>query len=533
MRRDLKAAVDGHTDIATDVCIVGAGTAGLLLAQRLESQGIQCVLLEGGDETSTSPQAAGHQCEQRGAHYLGAEAGRSFGIGGTSVLWGGQMLPLTPWEMMQRAGGQFDAWPISYDEVVGWIPEVERALGLDEGAFDVGLQAERARRYFPLLSSFGSDFELALSTWLPFGKRNFGHSFSDMLDYSASVLLWINAPVVDLVRSPEGNRVSAVVAQASNGARLQVRARLFVLCAGALESTRLLLEYDAATGGAITQAGAPLGQYFQDHLSVTCGHLTGKDRRKYNLAVAPVFVNGLMRSPRLVLSESAQRRLGSTSAFAHFTFKTNGDSGFDMVRTLLRRYQGERQLPAISTHQLLCAARDVSALAYWKLLRRRLWIPNEAELLLQIDIEQHPNPRSRITLSGERDALGRRRLALDWQITPVDVQFVKEVARTMAAAWEKSPLNRFADIHLAPTEALDRFESLYDVYHPTGALRMGDSARNSVVDGNLRVWAAENLYASTTAVFPSAGCANPGLTHLSLTARLAAHLANIVRNDGA
>lgn len=75
----------------------------------------------------------------------------------------------------------------------------------------------------------------------------------------------------------------------------------------------------------------------------------------------------------------------------------------------------------------------------------------------------------------------------------------------------------------------DDFETQYDVYHPTGSLRMGSQPANSVTDANLRVWGLENCYVSSTAVFPSAGSANPGLMHLALTARLAEHLASRIR----
>jgi choline dehydrogenase-like flavoprotein len=94
-----------------------------------------------------------------------------------------------------------------------------------------------------------------------------------------------------------------------------------------------------------------------------------------------------------------------------------------------------------------------------------------------------------------------------------------------AAAWQDSPLRAAADLHLTLPQDSNSLDSLYDVYHPTGTLRMGSAPGNSVVDADLRLWGVENCYVTTTAVFPSAGSANPGLTHLALTARLADRLA--------
>lgn len=135
-----------------------------------------------------------------------------------------------------------------------------------------------------------------------------------------------------------------------------------------------------------------------------------------------------------------------------------------------------------------------------------------------------PNWGSRLSLADDRDNLGRKRLVIEWQIKPDDIRVIRTVAERVLAAWNASSLVNAATLRLTLPEAFDDFASLYDVYHPTGTLRMGSTAMNSVVDRHLRVWALENAYISSTAVFPAAGSANPGLTHLALTARLAEHL---------
>jgi choline dehydrogenase-like flavoprotein len=234
-----------------------------------------------------------------------------------------------------------------------------------------------------------------------------------------------------------------------------------------------------------------------------------------------------MRTPRLELSRRAQEDRRLNSAFAHFTFTTQGNTGFDMVRSVLRRRQGEQLAVQLSLPLLARAAADVSSMAFWRFVRRRLWIPRGAELLLQVDIEQSPNPNSRLWLADERDEFDRKRLVIEWQITPADVRVIREVAALAENAWQRAGLTDAARLELTLPKDLDSFESLYDVYHPTGPIRMGRTRVDSVVDRNLRLWAAENVYVTTTAVFPSAGSANPGFTHLALTSRLAQHLAQI------
>jgi len=283
----------------------------------------------------------------------------------------------------------------------------------------------------------------------------------------------VDAAVVRLDATPEGDRIVSVEARSPTGRALVVRPEVLVVCAGALESTRLMLEFDEYSEGSLTNAGAPLGRYFSDHLSVTCGRFDCHDWRRYNLETAPVFEKGVMRSPRLELSSDAQERLGVTSAFAHFTFVTDGDTGFDVVRNLLRKRQGEQQGLGLSPRRLGRVVNDVSAMTYWRGVHQRLWIPRRADLLLQVDIEQIPNRDSRLSLSDELDALGRRCLLIDWRISAEDTRVVQAVADRTIKAWESSDLRDVAQLHLTLPKQFDNFETLYDVYHPTGTLRDG------------------------------------------------------------
>ena len=528
MIKDLKLSDPDSIEIQTQVCIIGAGTGGIFLAQRLRKSGLQVVVLEAGDELAKPPEAVGQRCVQEGIRYRGAESGRRFGLGGTSTLWGGQLIPLMPSDMEARPAVGFDPWPIAYSEVAAHFHKVKTQLGLP--SHDMAESGDVSLGRFPFLSRLDGDFQLRLSEWLPFRTRNFSKAFSEKLKTDNGLEVWLNAAVVGLTHLPniDTHRIAAVKARSANGKTLEVRADAVVVCAGALESTRLLLALDESSGGLISRQGAPLGRYFSDHLSVTCGRFECHDWRRYNLETAPIFANGVMRTPRLELTGAAQERLAVSSAFAHFTFVTDGETGFDVVRNFLRKRQGEQRGLGLSPAVMGRVLNDVTAMAYWRSIHRRLWIPRKAELLLQVDIEQTANWDSRLSLADDRDELGRKRLAIDWRITPEDARVIRTVAERAVKAWRNLPLRDVAQLRLTLPDGFESFDSLYDVYHPTGTLRMGSSPRGSVVDANLRVWAFDNCYVSSTAVFPSAGSANPGLTHLALTARLAEHLLGVL-----
>ena len=533
MIKDLKL-VDSSIECDAQVCIIGAGTSGIFLARQLRKLGLQVVMLEAGDSVARKSEEIDQHCLQRGMTYNGAESGRSFGLGGTSALWGGQMIPLVPSDFEARLESGFEAWPISYSEVAAYFPFVRQELGLyDESALIDTKTDSILQKKFPLLTGLSDDFDLRLSEWLPFKTRNFSVAFADTLKHDDGLMVWINAVVIGIHRSPSAidPRIETITAQSSNGRNLLVHPSTVVICAGALESTRLLLEYDEATEGSITHSGAPLGRYFSDHLSMTCGRFVCRDWLRYNMAVAPIFEWGVMRTPRLELTRRVQKHQCLPSAFAHFTFVTHGDTGFDVVRSILRKRQGEQHSLNFSPSLLGRVVSDVSAMTFWRGVYKRLWLPRQADLLLQVDIEQTPNPDSRIYLSDVYDSYKRKRIVIDWKIKEDDLLAIRKVAELSVASWKNSSLSEIADLHNTLPDQLDSFSSLYDVYHPTGSLRMGTSAANSVVDNNLCLWALKNCYASTTVVFPSAGSANPGMTHLALTSRLAEHIAKAFGNS--
>ena len=61
--------------------------------------------------------------------------------------------------------------------------------------------------------------------------------------------------------------------------------------------------------------------------------------------------------------------------------------------------------------------------------------------------------------------------------------------------------------------------------HMMGTTRMGYNPDTSVTDAQGRVHGVENLYVAGSSLFPAVGAANPTLTIVALSLRLANHLA--------
>ena len=67
-----------------------------------------------------------------------------------------------------------------------------------------------------------------------------------------------------------------------------------------------------------------------------------------------------------------------------------------------------------------------------------------------------------------------------------------------------------------------------DASHHMGTTRMASRPEEGVVDADLRLFGAENVYLAGGSVFPSSGCANPTFTLVALSIRLAEHLRGVL-----
>jgi choline dehydrogenase-like flavoprotein len=134
--------------------------------------------------------------------------------------------------------------------------------------------------------------------------------------------------------------------------------------------------------------------------------------------------------------------------------------------------------------------------------------------------EQPPTASSRVTLSPERDALGMQRLVLDWQIDESVYHGIERLQEMLARRLEETGIGR-----LEPTGGRPSFT---DASHHMGTARMSQHPRDGVVDTDCKVHGISNLYVASSAVFPSAGHANPTWTIVALALRLAHHLKSAV-----
>jgi choline dehydrogenase-like flavoprotein len=510
-RIDLAAADGSPLELAADICIVGAGAAGALLARISADRGRSIVVLEAGPVVCASPSDVGFDASFTSSPYAGATRGRFFGLGGSTSHWGGLLAPHTALDFLPPSGNTSDeldaAWKHVVEVVTNESAAVLALLGWRFGA--ARFSHDGMRLPTGVRDCFATSFTTFSSLYLPFRLKNLAWLLSQprVTERRCHVVHHAVASTWQLERAADGKaRIAAVEAVSTNGRRVTVRANHFVIAAGALESTRILLEINQAGGHSVLPSSAAVGCYLGDHLSVPIADVVTADRPLVVKAAAPRFTGAWMWGARIVERE---RPTDASRAFLHYIFEITS-SGFMLAKEVLQSFQRGR-LPAIGWHDGLRGAAGLYGLIHSRLIRSELHIPHGTPIRLQLDLEQCRTRNNCVRLADDTDRYGRRKLVIDWAIRDTDRTQIVATASRILGKWPVGPGIPRLERRSLETKGLKP----HDAYHPVGTCRMGTDPE-AVVEHDLRVAGTSNLWVASTAVLPSAGTANPTFTLLCL-----------------
>src|SRR6185503_17470803 len=241
---------------SAEVCVVGAGPAGITAALALGSAGRAVVLLESGQLRASHPIQELNDGDHEGAPYDGLVRTRQRQVGGTANIWnvpvdgelGAKYVPLSPRDLAD--------WPIDWAELEPHYREAQTVCGL--GPFEYGAEYW-TREIGPPFRLDGTG--LTSGVYQFGGARQFTHVLVERLTRTDTVTLVPSTTVVALDVDRRARRVRGVRAVSGNGDRLDVPARAVVLACGAVENARLLL-----LAGLSGEERSPwLGQGFMEH----------------------------------------------------------------------------------------------------------------------------------------------------------------------------------------------------------------------------------------------------------------------------
>lgn len=305
MEIDLDLAEARSEPFRSRVCVVGAGVAGLVLAHRLSRQGIDVALLEAGGHTlEARSQSLFTSAQLAGLQHLGSHEGRFRVFGGSSTQWGGQILPMHV-EREERP------WPLSAATLEPFYAEAQRLLGVDELSFDAEAFFAATGGTSPSLLATLPEIDVRYSKWAPFARRNLATTIGRDLVTSTNkangvVTLFLHANVTEVLLAAKGDRAEAVLARNYADATFRFEAEHFVVAAGTIETSRLLLASRSIQPQGIGNSHDQVGRYFHDHLSLVVASPMGEARAQLLRWLAPYIFDGTVHTAKLEASPALQ-----------------------------------------------------------------------------------------------------------------------------------------------------------------------------------------------------------------------------------
>ncbi len=548
----MRIGVEQAQQGAYDLCIAGAGPAGIILA--LEYQKLRpndrVLLIEYGDGNGGSHNHLDDSIRimQTTNHHLPYECTNK-GLGGSSATWGGRCVMYDEIDFMRRQilDGQC-TWNISlFHECREYANRAAEYFECGDGRFSLNDIPSFAGSRIAENFRSGDVSDTTIERWsMP---TRFGRRYRTQINSSNAIHLLTGWEAYSFEMSPANGSVSKLgIRDFSRARNEKITARKIVLATGAQETTRLLLKNRQV----FQKRGAPpaaLGKYYQGHISgkiasvrfygdpkkTDYGFLraTGDTciRRRFqfpaqvlldndllNIAIwldnplyfDPSHHNGAMSFMYLAMITPGLREKLAPPAIRHSVTRGKVIGIPQHVRNLVRDFPKSFILPAMTFYGRYCMQRKLPGVF--------LYSPKN-EYALHFHGEQTPVLENRMELAEDGDTL-----KIHYKYVDQDVDSAIRCHELLDRWLRKCNCGELK--YWFPKKEMPAAirDGSMDGLHQVGTTRIADNADDGVVDRNLKVWGTSNLYICSSSVFPTSGQANPTFLLGAFAVRLANHL---------
>lgn len=526
--------IDSSEPLEFDLCIIGAGAAGITIALETAPSGARIAVLEAGGFRYGRRTQALLDGDVIGQAYPPLTATRLAAFGGSTRLWAGWCRPLDEIDFETREWVPESGWPFGRETLVPFYRRAHELCGLADFEYDPAVwesrgKGERLRFHAPDVTT--SMFHV--------NPVNFGKFHGDDLRKATNVRVFLHAIVDRLRLDDTAGSIDKVAVRTLTGRRLTVRARTFVLAAAGIENARILMLSGDCPERAIGNRHGLVGRFFSDHAFVQPGEYIAARPWPSLQFYFPTSARKLMPSGRRGVARGASVR-----------------AAFSLSRTTLEREQLLNSAfhfrPAYEAHAVYSTPEVRAFLEFWDPLRGR---GNPAHALAELRRASRAPHRvahavwrrlvvsdrgsgrwpmrgffecqslesNRVRLTDRRDQLDRPLPIVEWRLSELDIRSVRRAWGALDGALRSAGLGR---LELAFRDEADSWRAAsVGGRHHMGTTRMHQDPSRGVVDANSRVHGISNLYVAGSSTFPTAGFANPTLTIVALAVRLAQHLA--------
>jgi choline dehydrogenase-like flavoprotein len=543
--------------LETEVAVVGAGPAGIIVALELARAGHQVLLIESGGERFDAQRQELGETVGTDPHHDAMSLATRRQIGGASNIWGGRCVPFDPIDFEPRELVGETRWPLGYEDVAPYVERAAEWCRCGRPVFNAGELPELAGRTLVPGWRDGEVRASDLERWsLP---TRFGAVYRDALRRTPGLRLATDLTCTEVVPAEGGSehggrKVDHLVARRADGGRVEVRARRYVLAAGGLESTRLLFASRRRDPRGLGNHSGHLGRCYMAHVEVRVGrvrfttppeqtiysHERDREgvyvRRRFSVDPETQRAERLPNAAMWLVNEEVGNAAHRSGVLSFVYLMLASPLGGRFVAEGIRQHHLRTIEPPRLRDHFRNVLRDLPGtvgfafrFAYERFLRRGrkvpgFFVPSPANAYpLCYHGEHLPNRESRVEPTDELDALGLPRLRTHLRFSDEDVAAVRRAHELLDRSLREQGLGRVEFLY-DDLEGAVR-EQLFGGYHQSGTTRMSADPAAGVLDANLAVHGFEDLFVASSSAFPTSSQANSTFMLTAFAVRLADHLA--------
>ena len=525
-----------------DVCVIGSGASGGVLAKELAESGAKVALIEAGREMKpedfyfhTWPYEYPFKGTARGvrpAYYprevteairyedsddIGIDHVRA--VGGRTNHWNAVCLRFGPSDFRERSlEGVEDDWPITYEELAPYYSYVEKMIGVTgtKEGLDIVPDGEYLRplnfRCSEMIvkqacKRLGIPMFPARKAVLtePFDGRppchycgrcmqgcdvgavfNTAKTMIPKAQRTGNFTLFQNKAAREILVDREGKARAVSVVDTQTRREEEIRARNFAVCCGTVQSARLLLNSRSAQfPGGIANSSGLVGRYLSGHAGVeACGYLDDL------VGTRPVNIDGATDHsyiPRFKKSKDYVGGFHYQMQFKGFMFPHHAYA----LKGFGRAYKKE-------VRELFPALFQMAA--FGKVMA---------------------NPNNRVTVDTHRpDAYGIPIPVIHFRFGENEIAMCKDMMGTAHEILEEAKSRVILDTHPTPGGLAS---------HEVGTARMGNDPKTSVLNAHGQAHDVNNLFVVDGSSFVTFPEKNPTLTIMALAVKASRYMSEQVK----
>ncbi|WP_163408398.1 GMC oxidoreductase [Flavobacterium ajazii] len=541
------------TETLYDLCIVGSGPAGMIVAMEysklnperkvlLIEYGVKDQMFEKNnlDETIINTNPVNHhnpyECTNKG-------------LGGSSATWGGRCVMFDEIDFMQRPvlKGQC-TWDLDlFNEVKHFLSNTTEYFECGEPMFDLSNSIDFK------VTSISEKFKKGIVTDSVLERYSmptrFGKRFLNDIKALKNLEVIEGYEARDFEAPNDNGSVNSLkIRCVSSLENFTIKAKSFVLAAGTQETTRILLR-NKQLFNLLKKVPQALGKYYQGHLSgkIASVHFIG-DPKKTDYGFLK-DKDGVYTRRRFQFTKDLllEKKLLNTAIWLdnplYFDPKHRSGPMSVMYLMMLLPVIGRKLAPPAIAHSITKGKVTGIKKHIWNVIKDlpgSLIIPGSIFIkrylmkrklpgvflyspknhyALHFHTEQIPFEENRMELDTDGETL-----KIYYKLTDVDIDSIIKTHEILDD-WLKETGAGKLEYWYEQKELQEKIKEMScDGIHQSGTTRIANSSEEGVVDRDLKLWGTENVFICSSSVFPTSSQANPTFFLGAFAVRLANHL---------